>query len=242
MSSYKRLLAVVCSHGAHLCPIARDAVLKFRKEYRPHTVVHLGDALDTTAFRSGAKGTKDEGEEVEPDLDSGLGFIQEIGTTHWLAGNHEDRYWALAESPNAVIAYAAGQCINAIHEVCEKRKIRFTPYDAIFQSVMFGNFRFLHGSLYSENATRDHAEALGNCVHGHNHRPAIAMGRRSDCPIGFGLGTLTRRRAMGYAKARRATLAWGQGFLWGEYNDKEAHFNLCLGPQEQNDSSKWVLP
>ena len=240
--SYKRLLAVVCSHGEHICPVARDAILAFKTRYKPQTVVHLGDALDTAAFRTGAKGTPDESKEVEPDLDSGLGFIQELGTTHWLAGNHEDRYWSLADHYNAIVAYAAQQCINEITDVCKKRKIEFSEYTGIHQGIYFGGFRFMHGSMFSESATRDHAESVGNVVHGHNHRPAIAMARRSDAAMGFGLGTLTRRRAMGYAKNRRATLAWGQAFLWGEYNDREAPFTLCLGPQEQLPTSKWVLP
>lgn len=242
MAGYKRILGFACSHGIHIDPQARSAILNFRDAYKPHTVVHLGDAIDTAAFRSGARGTSDEAEPVEPDIDEGLGFIRDAGVTHYLAGNHEDRLWNLAEHPNAIVSYAAAQCIHAIKDLCKERKITFVKWDGIFQGLKFGNFTFLHGALYSENATRDHAEAIGNCVHAHNHRPAISCGRRLDCPIGFGVGTLTRRREMGYAKSRRATTAWGQAFVWGEYNDRVAHLNLCLGPQEQQPNSEWRLP
>jgi predicted phosphodiesterase len=238
----KRILAVVCSHGKHIDPQARNAVLKFRDKFKPQTIVHLGDFCDTAAFRSGARETADSAEDVGPDIDGGLTFLAEIGATHVLCGNHEDRLWRMAYSPNAVIAYAAGKCIAAIEAHCKKLKAALIPYSGIHQQIKFGNFTFTHGTMYGENAIRDHAEVYGNVVHGHTHRPGIATGRRIDSPIGFGLGTLTKRSEMEYAKARRATLSWGQAFLWGEYNDRSAHLQLCLGPQEQNPQQPWRLP
>jgi hypothetical protein len=239
--SWKRILAVGCSHGEHICPDARRAVLKFIREYKPATVVHLGDFCDTTAFRSGAHGTKDEAEPVAPDIESGLTFLAEIGATHVLLGNHEDRLFSLARSPNAIVSYAAGKCIGAIEDHCRKIRAKFYPWDGAFQGLKLGNFTFLHGYMYGENATRDHAEAHGNVVHAHNHRPALATGRRSDAPLGFAVGTLTRRREMGYAKARRATLSWGQAIVYGEYTDQLCQLNLILGPQEQAGGT-WRLP
>jgi len=95
--------------------------------------------------------------------------------------------------------------------------------------------------MYGENAIRDHAEAHGNVIHAHTHRPGIATGRRDDHPTGICVGTLTARRSMEYAKSRRATLSWGQAFAWGEYTDNYANFNLCMGPNEQN-GARWILP
>lgn len=238
----KRIVALGCSHGMHICPDARKAVLKFLKEYKPHTVVHLGDFCDTTAFRSGASGTADESEPIEPDIDGGLTFLAEIGATHVLCGNHEDRLWHMARSPNAMKAYAAGKCIGALEDHARKFKYQLKKWDGAFQGIQLGGTTFLHGYLYSENATRDHAEAHGNVVHAHNHKPGLAFGRRIDNPLGIGVGTLTRRREMGYAKARRATLAWGMAFAYGTFTDTSCRLNLCLGPQEQHAGSQWTLP
>lgn len=46
---WKKALVVGCSHGVHADPAAIEAVLAFRESYEPHTVVHLGDFVDTTA-------------------------------------------------------------------------------------------------------------------------------------------------------------------------------------------------
>lgn len=237
---WKRILGVGCSHGKYIDPAAREAVLKFRDQYKPHRVVHLGDFCDTAAFRSGAAGTSDSAEEVQPDADEGLSFIAEIGATDVLCGNHEDRLWRLANSPNAIIAYAARKVIEAIEDRCRKQRATLIPYGGVFQKLQIGNFTLTHGTMYGENAIRDHAEAYGNVLHAHTHRPGIATGRRIDHPIGICVGTLTARKNMEYAKARRATLSWGQGFIWGEYTDNFAQFNLTLGPSEQG--GKWILP
>lgn len=57
---WKKFLVVGCSHGQMADPKALAAVLKFKESFKPHFTAHLGDAFDTTAFRAGAKGTRDE--------------------------------------------------------------------------------------------------------------------------------------------------------------------------------------
>jgi hypothetical protein len=239
MSSYKRALFVGCSHAKYVDPFAKAGVLAMIKAYKPHAVVHLGDFCDTAAFRSGAHGSSDESEPVDADIDTGLAFLQEIGATHVFLGNHEDRLYRMRESPNAVVAYAANQAINAIEDQCRKLKARLIPYDGAFQGMMFGNYLAMHGYMFGEQATRDHAEAHGNIIHAHTHRAAMATGRRADSPTGLCVGTLTKRGEMGYAKARRATLAWRSGFVFGEYNDRIGHFWLHAQPI---NCDEWRLP
>lgn len=217
-------------------------MLRFRDQYKPETVAHLGDFCDTAALRSGARGTADEAEPIDPDVDGGLQFLTDIRATIVFGGNHEERAWKLMNSPNAVVSFAAGKIVGAILDHCQMIGADFHRYDGVFQMAKIGNFTLTHGTIYNENTTRDMAEIYGNVFHGHTHKPGIAFGRRIDSPIGFGVGTLTARREMGYANGRRATLAWGQGFAWGEYNDKVCHPNLCLGPQEQQPDSEWRLP
>ena len=125
---WKRILAVGCSHGLHADPKALAAVLKFRDSYKPAHVVHLGDFIDTTAFRSGAKGSSDESEPVQPDVDGGLDFLEKLRPTLTLAGNHEARLWRLAKSPNAIIAHCATTVIGEIHDTCKSLKSEFVGY------------------------------------------------------------------------------------------------------------------
>jgi hypothetical protein len=239
---WKKIVAVGCTHGRYICPDARRAFLGFLDDFRPAVRVHLGDFCDTTAFRAGAHGSADEAEDVEPDIDGGLTFLAEMGATHVLCGNHEDRLWREAASPNAVVAYAAGKCIGALQDHARKYRYELREWEGVHQRpFVFGGVKFLHGVMFGENATRDHAEAFGDIVHAHTHRPAFAIGRRDDSPIGICVGTLTRRREMSYAKARRATLAWGQGFVFGEYCETSASLHLVTGPRE-NRNDIWRLP
>ena len=95
-------MALGCSHGALACPKALAAILKFKQSFKPDLTAHLGDAFDTTAFRSGARGTKDEAEPIDPDIASGLDFLEKLQPTVFLFGNHEDRLTSLASHPNAM--------------------------------------------------------------------------------------------------------------------------------------------
>ena len=236
---WKKIMAVGCSHGLHADPAALRAVLEFRQSYKPDTCVHLGDFCDTTAFRAGSKGSADEAEPIQPDVEGGLDFLEQLRPTLVLAGNHEDRLYRLAKSPNAIISHCASAVLGEIVDTCKKLKAEFVPYDGIYQGKIIGGFRYMHGVFYSENAIRDHAEAFGNCVHAHTHRAGVAKGRRSDNPTGFCVGTLTRQKAMEFAKTRKSTLSWSQGFVWGEYSGDTSI--LWLHEQPSN-AAIWRLP
>jgi hypothetical protein len=236
---WRRLLAVGCSHGIHADRKAIAAILAFRDAFKPSTVVHLGDFCDTTAFRSGAKGTSDESEPIQPDVDGGIDFLEKLRPTLVFCGNHEDRLYRMQHSSNAIVSHCAAGVIAEIQKTCGKLKAELVEWSGITQGRVIGGHRFMHGVFYNENATRDHAEAFGPVVHAHTHRAAVAKGRRSDNPTGYCVGTLTAAGAMEYAKARRATLAWSQGFVWGEYCDKSAV--LWLHEQPSN-VAEWRLP
>lgn len=239
--SYERFMAVGCSHGMHIDEAAAKAVCKFRDSYKPKHVIHLGDFLDTAALRSGAKGSEDESEPIRPDMQSGLEFLTKLRPTMVLCGNHEDRLWRLRAHHSAVVAELTSMLVSEIESTCRRLRAPLFPWSGSWQGVMLHGWRFMHGTLFSENATRDHAEAYGNVIHAHTHRPAVAKGRRIDNPTGICVGTLTRIRELEYAKARRATLSWGQAFAWGELGPKGSFVNLCLGPQEGQEG-EWRLP
>jgi len=247
-SKWTRFMAVGCSHGKHICPVAKKIVLETKKKWirSGDLCLHLGDFTDTAAFRSGARGIDaDSAEPVLPDIDGGMQFLRELRPSIVLAGNHEARLWHLRESPNAVIAYASHKAVEHIEEGCAKIGARLIPYDGINQIYRRADLTFLHGTWYSEAATRDYGEAYGGTViHAHTHRPFYAPGRTFKKSQGFCVGTLTRQRSMGYSLTRRQTMAWGQALVLGEFREGKNPTSftwLFTGPSEGEDHG-WRLP
>lgn len=241
MSDFKRFMAIGCTHGALMDQDAFAAVMGFKARFKPDTRVHLGDVSDYAAFRSGAKGTHDEAVQLGPDLEAGIGALREYEATDVLLGNHDIRVWKLAEHHNAVIARAAGSVKAEFLKACEDLGARVVDHYHINKSwITLGDTKLLHGFMFNEMAIRDHAEHFGKCVIAHLHRAGIQTGRRADNPVCYCVGTLANIDAMDYASTRRATAAWSHGFVWGEYNDKECHINLCHAPQGQ--AGAWRMP
>jgi predicted phosphodiesterase len=239
-TKYERFIAIGCSHGKYADKTAISAVLRMREKWRPDLVIHLGDWCDTTAFRSGAIGTSDESEPVAPDIDGGIAFLKELRPTHVLDGNHEDRIPRMLSHRNALVAYAAQQATNFIDESFIKIGCRRIPYDGVFQRLVIGNVTFTHGTIYNENSARDMAEMYGgNVVFAHTHRAQIGEGRTIKESTGYCVGTLTRRGEMDYAKARRATLGWRQGIVYGEIGPKDSAVWLLTRGEFQQE---WRLP
>jgi len=235
---WRRILFVGCSHGAQLPPENEAAILKFIKNFAPHDRVHLGDFIDLGAFRSGAKDSEMT-DRVQPDCEAGLSFLEKIKATHILCGNHEARVFRELNSSNAVRSFAASQVVGAINDTAKRLKANLVPYTGVWQGLKFGNYLATHGTMYSESATRDHAEAYGNIVHAHTHRAAVAKGRRIDNPTGFCVGTLADIPCMDYASTRRSTLSWSSGFVWGEYSGTETVLWLHEQPRGLKE---WRLP
>jgi len=222
----KRALIVGCSHGHLIDKGARAAVLKFRDEYKPHFIAHVGDFIDTACFRSGANGTSDEAEPVAPDISSGLDFLRELRPNVVLLGNHEARLWKLAEHYNAIVAELSQRIIHEIEDCCKKLKAPVIPYN-IKQAYPLADYVLLHGISYAQNATYWHALRYGNCVHAHTHRPAFEQADRHGGSKAFCVGTLIDIDRAGYAQQRSSTLRWGHALVFGEY-DKKFHPGLKL--------------
>ena len=241
---WKRILAVSCSHAKYCDKEALDAVLKFQADFKPHTTIHLGDFVDLTALMAGAKGAS-EAEPLIPDIDTGLMHLKMLKANIVLCGNHEDRAWRLQSSNNAVVAHAAYKIVEAIGECCKKLRAPLIPYDGVFQMFDIADIGFQHGVLFNEMAARDTAEAFCNStrrkvVFGHSHKVSMQPGRNLIGGMGYNIGTLTKRSSMDYAKARRATLAWTQAFLWGEYCEELKQSCIHITSRESNQP--WRLP
>lgn len=233
-------MAVSCSHGQHLCPHAEQAVLEFRRRWiRPgDQVVHLGDAFDTTCFRTSAANTADQRASAKEDIDAGKRFLAKYRPTIFCRGNHEQRLWDLQEHPDARVAGYAAELAGQIDTFILHMKCKIVPYD-YKAYVTLGDFKFFHSWTYGENATRDTAETWGNCCVGHTHRPGMAFGRRGDNPLGVNVGCLVDPANSVYARNRRSTLSWGNSIAWGEYTDARTIIWLHVQPQ---GLTEWHLP
>ena len=235
LTSWKRFMALGCSHGMYADPRAVDGILRFRDRFKPHEVIHLGDFTDLSAFMSSGK----DGDAVEPDVAGGLNFLHDLRPTVVLAGNHEARLWREVHSSDEVYAGYAMRLIKDIEEHCQKRKAKYFPYTGIWQNYKLANFTFTHGTIYNETAARDMAEMYGNVIFAHTHKVSRATGRRIDSPTGISVGTLTRRACLDYANTRRSTLGWGQGFVFGYYDENRL---IPWVHEQPHDCETWILP
>jgi hypothetical protein len=194
---------------------------------------------------SSAKGTSSESEPLEPDVDTGLQHLRELGANIVIAGNHENRAFRLRTSPSAPVAYAAHKIVEAIEETCQKLKARFVPYDGVFQIVDLADIGLTHGSIYNQMASRDMSEIYctpkrRKIAFGHTHTVSIQSARTLHGGTGYNIGCMTKRGAQEYANGRRQTLAWTEAFLWGEYCEELNQSSLQITQRNPHDT--WRLP
>jgi predicted phosphodiesterase len=242
---WKRLMAVSCSHAKYVDKEAWDAVLKFKAAFKPTTTLHLGDFVDLTALMSNGAGSGHEGEEITPDVDTGLTHLRELRPNVIMAGNHEDRAWKLLGSKSPAVAYASHQIVQSIEKTCKDIKGRFIPYAGIEQIYDIADIGFTHGTCYGETAARDMAEQYCNgkrrrICFGHSHKVAIQSARTHHGGTGYNIGTLTKRGALEYAKTRRSTFGWTQGVLYGEYCEELNQSSLHIAHRSHGEV--WRFP
>ncbi len=237
---WKRWMAIGCSHGNKADAAALKFVHEFRQKWNPERRIHLGDVGDYAAFRAGAGGTRDEAEELDPDLHAATRLIERFEPTDVLIGNHDVRIWKAAQHQNAIVAKAAAAMRDEFLASCAKVKANVVDHYDINKSwIELGDTKFLHGWMFADlSGLRDHAEHFGRCVIAHLHKPGIVRGRRSDHPSAYCVGTLANIPAMDYANTRRATASWGHGLCYGEYSDTACIVHLC----EQTEGSPWRMP
>ena len=235
------ILAVGCSHGHLIDHHAAANVLRFKSRYKPKIVVHLGDAFDFAALRSGAVGNEhdaDNAVDIGADVTDGLEFLEALAPTHYCYGNHEDRLNTFAEHWSARSRLTGTTLKERIRKGLPSKTVLLDRWDQTAWFT-FGGVRFGHGAYFGSNFLRQSADAFGNCVVAHAHHPGIATGGRLDHPRALSVGCLRTIQSAGYAKARRATLAWGHGFVWGEVCEDDAALWLHAEP---GDNQVWRLP
>jgi hypothetical protein len=224
----KKFMLVGCSHGQLALQSALDITVKFKEEYKPHFTGHLGDAMDTTCWRSGARDTADEGESVDDDANAALAFLYRLRPNLFTLGNHEHRIYKHADSPNGIVRKAALDTIKQLRGFFEDIQCTFIEtYDLRRSWVRMGPALIGHGVFWNENAIRDHADFLAqDCVIAHLHRHGVERARTLGGATGYCVGYLGDRDKFNYAHLRKATEKWTVGFVYGEYCDAFWDINL----------------
>lgn len=246
---WKKVLAVSCSHAKYCDKEAWNQVMTFKSRFSPDTILHLGDFIDLSALMGNGIGSGSDGDEVTPDIDTGLMHLRELmagcKNPYVLCGNHEDRAWKLTHSKNSVTSYCAHKIVSAIEDTTKKLKARLIPYTGIEQIVDIADIGFTHGTCYGESAARDMAEQYCNgtrrkIVMGHTHRVAIQNARTYHGGTCYNIGTLTSRGALEYAKNRRSTFSWCQAWCWGEYCESLNQSSLQITQRGRGEA--WRMP
>ncbi len=232
---WRRILVSGCSHGHLANKAIQQQVLDFERKYKPEIRIELGDVMDTAAFRSGAKGTRDESVEVAGDQIAAVSWLERYRPTHLCWGNHDVRLQEWMESPNAVIAHAAACVWNELQTSVRKLKTKTVPYDYEHGWIEMGGMFFAHGFWYNESAVRDHAEYVGGpvCI-AHLHKPEVVMGRTRNWSQSFCVGTLADIDKLSYARRRRSTSRWAHGCVFGEISDDKHQLWLASCPKGES--------
>jgi hypothetical protein len=241
VSHWKRFLACSCSHGEYQDPIAVDAFLEFKRRWKPHTTLHLGDLFDFACLRTGAITNpldSDYTQDPGVDISHGLEFLKRMEPQWYTWGNHEARLQHLAGSSCATLRLAARHIIDVIDKQCEALGVNVIRDWSIFRHVKIGQYKVFHGTLFGSNYIQRSAQAFGNCIVGHGHAAGMATAARSDNAAAYSVGCLRTVETATYAAARPATFGWSQGWCWGEYTDE--HAVVWLHSQPPN--SAWRLP
>jgi predicted phosphodiesterase len=242
---WKRLLAIPCTHARYCDKEAWANALKFKERFKPTMVLHLGDFIDLTALLGNGEGSGSEGEEITPDIDTGLQHLRELRPNVVLCGNHEDRAWKLSYSKNAVKAYCAHKIVNAIEETTKKIGAKLVPYTGIKQKYNVADCVFTHGTEYGEQAAKNMAMRYTNgitrkVVFAHTHKVAIASAPTDHGGTAYNIGCLVDPFSLEYAKSRSSTFQWTQAFLWGEYCEELNQSSLQITQRAQGEV--WRLP
>lgn len=222
----KRVMAVGCTHGDLIDTRLRKQVLDFKARYRPEVRFDLGDDVDTAAFRSGARHSKDESRPIAPDFNAGVRWLEDYEPTHLSWGNHDWRVYELQDHYNAQVAELSRRLWTDLNNAAKHAKK--VPYDFEHGWFEMGGVAWGHGYWFNEAAVRDHAEYLGMpVVMAHVHVPQSVPGRTRKETQSFCVGLLGDRQKMAYARRRRATSRWRGGCVFGEISDKDAYLWLA---------------
>ena len=237
-SKFKRFSVIADTHGDHICRATEKAFLGHLDDYKPHAIVHLGDAFDFRALRSGMSNEDgDAYEDLQADLNAGFAHLERVFGRKakrkiYLLGNHEFRLWRVAHShPRGIMRHAARQEIERVETFCERHGVELFPYHYKKGVARLGAATFVHGYSANLRSPEQHATVYGTpngvVAMGHLHRYELARSTRFDNVYGYSIPCCGDfENEFGYAHQRLNTLKWENGYAFGEASKHAANLNV----------------
>lgn len=238
MSRWQRFLFATDFHGDQHDPKAADALLEFKKTWKPHVTVFGGDLWDFRALRKGAS-EEDKHVSLMRDYRIGLDFLHKFKPNAFVLGNHDARLWYLAERSTGFIQDAAGNLTQQIADECRKMKCRMLPYHRTQNVFRLGRLKMLHGFFCGVNAARQHAQIYGSCLFGHVHTIDIHSIPNLDGPrIARSVGCLCDLD-MEWDQTRPSGLRQAHGWAYGFVDSQTGNYKVY---QAEKLCGQWFLP
>ncbi len=190
---------------------------EFKKDFRPHTVVAMGDWMSTDQISSFEN---DCPVDLLDEFARTEALIELLGVTHYLMGNHEERLMRDGLVPANLRKFY--DPVRNLH--LKERGIQWRPYDSEKGVFKFGKLTALHGFATNQYAARTTADQYGCCVFGHTHRMQTHQPKKARvAQTGFNIGCMCQLR-LPYIRTKQPT-GWVHGFAFA-YLFKSGHFNM----------------
>ena len=237
--TFQRFIFATDLHGDMADADTCAALLRFKKEFDPHVTIFGGDAFDFRGLRKGAAAAE-QAESMRSDVDAGLRFLESFRPNYFLRGNHDERLWELAQYGQGITADYAQHGVKDITDKCAAMKCKILPYDKRKGVLKIGNVNFLHGFHCGVTATRMHALAYNECVHGHTHTIDVARVAGIDRRTARSVGCLCRLD-MPYNSRMPSSLRHAHGWAYGLIDSKTGAAQIFQA-EKFGDKSEWLLP
>jgi len=240
----ERILICADSHGDGINLKAEKAVLKFKDDFKPHHIVHLGDAWDFACLRKGAS-DEERGINSKRDFDMGCDFLKKLfkgraKSKTFIWGNHDWRIVEAMENNHALTADYAEYIYKDIKRLFKKCGVKDWEWDASVCAEL-GPFRFVHGMTSALNAPSINAKAYAGkkpCViAGHNHYAGYWREPSYDLKEGFSCPCLCDLNP-NYARRNIRKLRQSRGWIYGYFNPETEDYQLYTA--EERDG-KYVV-
>lgn len=222
MRAATRVLALPDLHAPYHDKHALSIVKQFKKDFKPHITIALGDWVDGTPVSSFAKDVQFYDQLDEFDICNAV--MDELQPDVYFEGNHEERFRRQGNLPQDIRRLLDPRLWLHL----DKRGVQWVPYSAFTRDLYtLGNLTFVHGFACNQYAAAKEASRFGNVVHGHTHRiQRITIPQNKGKATGYNIGCLCDLHQE-YAAVRHPN-GWSHGFGYGYiYRSGNFSFNIA---------------
>lgn len=237
-----KVLVMADNHGNHGNQDTLQAILDFKKDFKPDHTWHLGDNWNFACLRKGVNIEDMEGAGVDlaEDVDAGCEWLAKLRPDMMNEGNHDARVW---DRMRATDSRTKLKNLDKIYRTMKKmyRQCgvkRFAPYTARKNVLKIGPVAGAHG--FGGNFTRTW-EALNQgpgtaLVCGHWHTAMQMMMPRHGGGVMWLCGASCDLE-MDYNEKQLGSLKHQNGFM--AFIIKDRHY---VGRQAHKFNGEWLMP